>query len=145
MTAPTAYGSSRARGWIRAAAAGLHHSHGNTGSEPYLQPTPQLAITLDPKPTEQGQGSNPHPHGHCVKFLTCWATLGTHVLIKSSIHICWFYYFFSKIEFKIKPWAKKGTAPLINAEQHYKDFPICLQFPWQLLIKVIKYLPSFIK
>ena len=28
---PTAYGSSQARGRIRAVAAGLHHSHSNTG------------------------------------------------------------------------------------------------------------------
>ena len=28
-------------------------------------------------PTEWGQGSNLHLHGHCVKFLTCWATVGT--------------------------------------------------------------------
>ena len=33
------YGSSQARGRIRAAAAGLHHSHSNTGSELPLQPT----------------------------------------------------------------------------------------------------------
>ena len=31
-----AYGSSQARGQIRAAAAGLHHNHSNVGSEPYL-------------------------------------------------------------------------------------------------------------
>ena len=30
----------------------LHHSHSNTGSKPYLQPTPQLMATLDPYPTE---------------------------------------------------------------------------------------------
>ena len=28
-----------------------------------LQPTPQLMATLDPEPTELGQGSNLHPHG----------------------------------------------------------------------------------
>uniref|UniRef100_A0A8D0ZUE2 Sushi domain-containing protein n=1 Tax=Sus scrofa TaxID=9823 RepID=A0A8D0ZUE2_PIG len=39
---PTAYGSSQARGLIRAVAAGLHHGHSNAGSEPRLQPTPQL-------------------------------------------------------------------------------------------------------
>ena len=37
---PAAYGGSQARGRIRATAAGLHHSHSNTGSEPHLQPTP---------------------------------------------------------------------------------------------------------
>ena len=32
------YGSSQVRGRIRAAAAGLHHSHSNVESEPHLQP-----------------------------------------------------------------------------------------------------------
>ena len=67
-----AYGSSQARGWIRAAAAAyakttatpdlshicdLHHSCSNAGS-----------LT---------QVSNLHPHRHYVRFLTCWATVGT--------------------------------------------------------------------
>ena len=39
FAAPALYGSSQARGEIRAAAAGLHHSHSDTGSEPHLQPT----------------------------------------------------------------------------------------------------------
>ena len=46
--APAAYGSSQVRGWIRAAAKGQCHSHGNTGSKMHLQPTPQLAATPDP-------------------------------------------------------------------------------------------------
>ena len=37
-----AYGSSQARSPIKAAAAGLRQSHSNIGSEPRLQPTPQL-------------------------------------------------------------------------------------------------------
>ena len=37
-----------ARGWIRAIAAGLYHSHSNNGSEPYLQPTPELTAMTDP-------------------------------------------------------------------------------------------------
>ena len=40
--APVAYGGSQARGLIGAVATGLHHSHSNVGSEPCLQPTPQL-------------------------------------------------------------------------------------------------------
>ena len=36
VATPTAYGSSQARGRIGAAAAGLHHSHSNVGSEPQL-------------------------------------------------------------------------------------------------------------
>ena len=62
MPSSAAYGSSLARGHIRAA-AGLHHGHSHAGSEPHLWPTPQLTATLDPYPTEQGQGWNPHPHG----------------------------------------------------------------------------------
>ena len=46
--APTAHGSSQARGGIGTTAAGLHHSHSNAGSEPCLQPTPQLMATPGP-------------------------------------------------------------------------------------------------
>jgi len=60
---PAAHGGSQARGLIGTVAIGLHHSHSNAGSEPYPIPTPQLTATLDPQPTEQGQGLNPQPHG----------------------------------------------------------------------------------
>ena len=46
--APVAYGSSQARGLIGAVATGLHQSHSNAGSEPRLQPTPQLTAMPDP-------------------------------------------------------------------------------------------------
>ena len=46
--APAAYGGSQARGRIRAVAASLCQSHSNAGSEPRLQPTPQLMATPDP-------------------------------------------------------------------------------------------------
>ena len=46
--APVAYGSSQARGRIRATAAGLCHSHSHAGSEPCLRPTPQLMAMPDP-------------------------------------------------------------------------------------------------
>ena len=46
--APTAHRGSQARGPIRAVAAGLRHSHSHAGSEPHLQPTPQLTATPDP-------------------------------------------------------------------------------------------------
>ena len=45
---PTAYGGSQARGLIGAAPTGHSHSHSNVGSEPPLQPTPQVMATLDP-------------------------------------------------------------------------------------------------
>ena len=43
-----AYGGSQARGPIGAVATGLRQSHSNAGSEPRLQPTPQLTATPDP-------------------------------------------------------------------------------------------------
>ena len=45
--APVAYGGSQARGPVRAVATGLRQSHSNAGSEPRLQPTPQLTATPD--------------------------------------------------------------------------------------------------
>ena len=75
--ASTAYESSQTRGGIRATAAGLHHSHRNTRSQPHLQPTPQLRATPDSQPTHRGQGSNPASSGMLVRFLTRCATTGT--------------------------------------------------------------------
>ena len=46
--APEAYGGPPARDWIGAAASGLRQSHSNAGSEPHLQPTPQLTAGPDP-------------------------------------------------------------------------------------------------
>ena len=46
--APVAHGNSQPRGQIRATAAGLCHSHSNTGSEPPLRPTSQLMAMPDP-------------------------------------------------------------------------------------------------
>ena len=45
--APAACGGSQARGPIGAVAIGLRQSHSNAGSEPRLQPTPQLTATPD--------------------------------------------------------------------------------------------------
>ena len=46
--APEAYGGSQPKGLIGAVATRLCHSHSNAGSEPHLQPTPQLTSTPDP-------------------------------------------------------------------------------------------------
>jgi len=43
-----AYGGSQVRGRIRAVATGLRQSHSNAGSQPCLQPTPQLTAVPDP-------------------------------------------------------------------------------------------------
>ena len=44
---PTAYGGSQGRGLIGAVATSRRQSHSNAGSEPRLQPTPQLTATPD--------------------------------------------------------------------------------------------------
>ena len=44
---PVAYGGSQARGGIGFVASCLRHSHSNAGSEPHLQPTPQLMAMPD--------------------------------------------------------------------------------------------------
>ena len=62
--APMAYGSSQAKGQIRARAAGLHYSHSNAGSQPCLRFTLKLIAALDPGPTERGQGAVPHFQGY---------------------------------------------------------------------------------
>ena len=46
--APTTHGGSQTRGLIGAIAAGLHHSHSNTGCELCLRLTPKLMAALDP-------------------------------------------------------------------------------------------------
>ena len=46
--APVAHGGSQARGRIGVIAAGLHHSHSNSGSKLRLRPTPQLTTTPHP-------------------------------------------------------------------------------------------------
>ena len=61
---PVAYGGSQARGRIAAVVTDLHHSHSNARSEPRLQPIAPLIATLDPSPTDRGQGLNPNPHGY---------------------------------------------------------------------------------
>ena len=66
-SAPAACGSSQAKGQIRATAAGLYHSHSNSGFEPHLQPTPQLKATLD--------SSNPLRKARdriCIPMNTSW-------------------------------------------------------------------------
>ena len=45
---PMAYGSCQARARIGAVAANLCLSHSNAGTEPHLQPAPQLTATPDP-------------------------------------------------------------------------------------------------
>ena len=73
-----AYGSSQARGQIRATAAVLRHTHSNTRSKWCLQPTPQLMATPARSLTHWvGSGIEPTSSWILVRFLTHWATTGT--------------------------------------------------------------------
>ena len=79
LATPVTYGSSQARGRIGAAAAGLCHSHSKVGFQPHLRPTPQLMVTPDPWPTEQGQGLNPILMD-TSQICFCCTTMGTPIL-----------------------------------------------------------------
>ena len=65
------YGGSQARGPTGAVAASPRHSHSNWGSEPRLQPTPQLMATPDPPPRSEARGGTRN-----LMVLRC-ATTGT--------------------------------------------------------------------
>ena len=65
-----AYGGFQARGGIGAAATGLYHSQGNTGSKPHLQ---QCWI-LNPLSEARDQHAS---SWILVGFLTCWTMAGT--------------------------------------------------------------------
>ena len=67
----------RLRSWIRAAAAGPHHSHSRAGSEPHSWPTPQLVTMPDPLTHWARPGIKPTSSWVLVRFLTHWTTRGT--------------------------------------------------------------------
>ena len=73
------YGGSQARGRIGAAAAGLHHSHSNTGSEPICIPhySSQQHRILNP-PSEAKDWTHILMDTSWICF--CWATKGTPLL-----------------------------------------------------------------
>ena len=76
----TAYGSSQARGWIGAAAAGLCQSHSNTGSEPLLWPTPQLKQHWILSPLNKARDRT-HVLMDTSWVCNHWATTGTPAVI----------------------------------------------------------------
>ena len=73
--ATVAYGGSQARGRIWTAATSLCHS--NARSELLLQPIPQLMATPDPLTHWVRPGIKPKSPWMLVRFLTCWAAMGT--------------------------------------------------------------------
>ena len=75
---PTAYGSSQARGWIRA--TGLHHRYSNVGSKPCLWP-------MAPSPLSEARYQI-----HILMDISwipcCWPTTGTPTHAIVLLHVC---------------------------------------------------------
>ena len=71
---PAAHGDSQARGLIRAVAARLCQNHSNMGSEPRLQPTPQLTAMPDPNSLSKARVQT---SWFLVEFVNHWSTAGT--------------------------------------------------------------------
>ena len=71
---PTAYGGSRARGQIRAAATSLPHSHSNIRSELHLWPTPQR--WRDPKVGKSSTRSLTHQARPGIEPESSWILVG---------------------------------------------------------------------
>ena len=70
------YGSSQARGWVGAKAAGLHHSHSNDGSEP--SGTYTTAHSNARSLTHWARPGVEHTSSWMlVGIINCWATKGT--------------------------------------------------------------------
>ena len=92
---PMPHGSSQVRGWIRAAAAGLHHSPSNARSE---------RLTLRLNVTAHGNagplthwvrlGIKPLSSWIPVELLTCWATAGAPLCFPFFLSFFFFFFFF---------------------------------------------------
>ena len=79
MAAPAAYGSSWARGQIRAAAEVYTTATGNAGSEPYLQPTCSLQKPQIFSPLKEARDQILILTD--IGSLTRWATTGTPLFV----------------------------------------------------------------
>ena len=84
---PSAYGSSQARGWIGAAAAGLCHSHNNTRSELHLWPVLQLVAMPDPLTNWMKPGIEPKFSWVLVRFF-CFCFLLVFFLLVFFVLFC---------------------------------------------------------
>ena len=84
-TEPVARGSSQARGHLRAAASGLHHSHSNSGPEPPLRPAYSLWQHWILNPLSKARDWT-HILTDTSQVRYCWATKGTpRILLLSQL------------------------------------------------------------
>ena len=96
-------------------AAGLHHSHSNTESEPCLWPIPQIMATLGPWPTEWVQRWNPHPRGYQLDSfsLSHDRTSFSYSFLSQLSQACW--------SVTYKPWTSsslKVSSSMIFQQTH---------------------------
>ena len=84
--AAVAYGSSWARGQIRAAASSLWYSHSSARSELPLWHSLLLVAMPDPWHTKWGQELNPHLHRD-IRSLTHWATIELPIILLNLFFI----------------------------------------------------------
>ena len=97
---PIAHGSSQARGQTGAAAAGLCHSYSNARSKPHKRPVSQLAAMPDPLTHWVRPEIEPSSSWILARFLTRWATMGTHLGYYSHKKCSWSAFW--TISFKLK-------------------------------------------
>ena len=137
---PVAYGDSQARGLSGATAAGLHHSHSNTGSEPHLWPTPQLMATQILNPPREARDRThilmdasriPNPLSHngnsWVSTLLCCQSLYKWIwsfwkeiwLSEVAINMCMYMFWYVYSTFKN---LSQKTSPNFESN-NYKDVP----------------------
>ena len=89
MAVPAAHGSSRARGGIGAAAAGLCHSHSNSTWATSVTYTSACGSTVSLTHwVRPGIDSNPHPPGYLIGFFTHGPTMGTPGLVFFFWEVC---------------------------------------------------------
>ena len=119
--APMAYGGSQARGWLRAAAANLYHSHSNMGSELHLWHIPQLTAMPDPLIHWARSGIQPTYSWILVRFVTTdsqWELLTFLFKLRYNWPIT-LYYFQIKIWFYICIYYEMiTTISLVNIHPH---------------------------
>ena len=86
--APTTYGGSWVKGWIKAVATGLHHSHSNARSELHLRPIPQLTAVPDPLTHWARPGGQTRVLMVTSQLCYHWATVGTPSVVFLTCDTC---------------------------------------------------------
>ena len=134
--APVVYGSSWARGWIKATAEAYATATAMPNQSCLCNLWCSLRRCQMLNPPSRGQGSNPQPQGYCVRFLTCWATMGTpafcfYFSMSSAIHWEKFHFTTSQgISFRVFM-SKTG--------KYYSFSPLCVYRPQNNSLQILRH------